>query len=416
MGQPHDLVTTKTCDYVKILVLTSTYSRRPGDTEPRFVDNLCHYLKEAGNEVDVVAPHAPGIPTEETLEGIPVYRHQYWIERWQSLAYEGGILPSIKENPLRLLQVPGFLISQLLLVRKLLKAKNYDVIHAHWIIPQGLVVALLKMFSDRLPPIVITSHGGDLFSLKGRVLGSLKKWIIRAADKLTVVSSAMKARALEQELVESAKAAVIPMGVDTEHTFIPPAPGSKRSGLLFVGRLVDKKGIEYLIEAMPAVLAKFPDTRLQIIGDGPMEEALQRQSEALGLASSVQFLGARINTEIPIFLQDAAITLFPSIVTNSGDQEGTPVAIMEALACGTAAIVSDYPGARDIINDRQNGVLVPQRSPEALAQAIIELQQTPTTREAYGAAGRETVRQRHDWSVISRQFLASFEQATTARR
>ena len=169
---------------MKILVLTSTYARRQNDIEPRFVDNLCHYLAEAdpGNEIHVVAPHAPGIPTREVMDGIPVFRFRYAPENWQTLAYEGGILPSLKQNRLRLLLVPLFVCSQLLLALKLARRNDYDVIHAHWIIPQGLVAVLLGSLLKSRPPVVITSHGGDLFALKGRLLKRVKRWIINSAD------------------------------------------------------------------------------------------------------------------------------------------------------------------------------------------------------------------------------------------
>ena len=400
---------------MKILVLTSTYARRQGDTEPRFVDNLCHYLAESTppNEVHVVAPHAPGIPTHEIMDGIPVFRFRYCFESWQTLAYEGGILPSLKQNKLRILLVPFFIFSQLLLAIKLARANHYDVIHAHWIIPQGLVAVFLRKLIRSNPALVLTSHGGDLFALKGGLLARLKRWIISRADRLTVVSSAMKDKALQQELVTEQQVAVIPMGVDSQGMFQPPAAGTARKDLLFVGRLVDKKGIEYLIKAMPVVLGKHPNTRLTLIGDGPLRQALEAACQAGGISTQVKFLGSLVNQEIPGHLQTAAVTLFPSVVTDSGDQEGTPVAIMEALACANAVVVSDYPGARDIIHDRENGLLVPQKSPDELARAILFLLDNPGKCREMGARGRQTVEQHYDWRVISGLFLGQFEALST---
>jgi glycosyltransferase involved in cell wall biosynthesis len=401
---------------MKILVLTSTYARRRGDTEPRFVDNLCRYLAEAspGNEIHVVAPHAPGIPTREVMDGIPVFRFRYAPGNWQTLAYEGGILPSLKQNRLRILLVPFFLCSQLLLGLKLARANHYDVIHAHWIIPQGLVAVILRALLKSRPPVVLTSHGGDLFALRGGLLQRLKSWIIAKSDHLTVVSSTMRDRALDQALVSPNKVSVIPMGVDSQGMFRPPEDDRKRRGLLFVGRLVDKKGIEYLIEAMPDVLQRHPGEILTIIGEGPLREALQDACRARGIADNVVFPGSLVNQEIPEHLKAAAVTVFPSVVTESGDQEGTPVAIMEALACANAVVVSDYPGARDIIEDGRNGLLVAQKSPDELAGAILSLLDTPERWRQLGEAGRETVEQHYDWRVISERFLSEFRTLTGA--
>lgn len=397
---------------MKILVLTSTYSRFKDDTEPKFVDNLCHYLSR-DNEVHVIAPHSPGIPRQENLDGIPVFRFKYCIERWQTLAYNGGILPSLKQNRWRALLIPLFLISQCVLTIKLLRKHHYDIVHAHWIIPQGLVAIVARALSHRRPPLVITSHGGDLFALKGNVLHKLKQWITSRADHLTVVSNTMKTKAVTLQLKDSAHISVIPMGMDSHNLFYPPDPASPRQGLLFVGRLVEKKGIEYLIAAMPRVLQAHPEQSLTIVGDGPLRESLLALCESHGIARQVRFTGSIVNHAIPQYLRGAAITIFPSIVAGSGDQEGTPVAVMEALACACPTIISDYPGARDIIDDGKNGIVVAQKSPEEIARAINVLLDNPDSRRELGEAGRMSVQRDYDWTGINAKFIALFQALQT---
>jgi glycosyltransferase involved in cell wall biosynthesis len=159
---------------------------------------------------------------------------------------------------------------------------------------------------------------------------------------------------------------------------------------------------------MPAVLQQHPDETLTIIGDGPLRVSLGEACQTLDIARNVVFLGSLVNHKIPAHLKGAAVTLFPSVVTDNGDQEGTPVAIMEALACANAVVVSDYPGARDIIDDGNNGLLVAQKSPEELADAILSLLDTPERWRQLGNAGRQTVEQHYDWRVISDKFLSEF--------
>jgi glycosyltransferase involved in cell wall biosynthesis len=396
---------------MKILVLTSTYSRWENDTDPKFVDNLCQYFSRE-NEVHVVAPHTSGTATEELKEGIRIFRFRYFFERWETLAYDGGILPRLKQNKFRVLLVPMFILGELLLTIKLLRSNTYDVIHAHWIIPQGLVALLARPFA-RVPPVLVaTSHGGDLFALKGRLLARLKQWITQRADHLTVVSSTMKTKAIEQGLKDEGDISVIPMGADSHSMFSPPPEGSTREGLLFVGRLVDKKGVEYLIRSLPGVLEKHPGETLAIIGSGPLQETLMDLCSQLGISERVTFHGSLINTEIPKYLRAAAVTIFPSVVADDGDQEGTPVAIMEALACECAIIVSDYPGARDIIEDGTNGYIVDQKSPDQIANRINMLLEKPETRQAIGKAARQCVQQRYDWQVIGKSFLSLFKALT----
>lgn len=393
---------------MKILVLTSTYPRRENDTEPKFVDNLCRHLARS-NEIHVVAPHDSGIPTRETLgANLEVFRFRYAPQRWETLAYNGGILPNLKQNRLKFLLVPFFVLGQMLLTLKLIRSHRYDVIHAHWIIPQGFVAVISRLFSRRRPALILTSHGGDLFALKGALLSRLKQWIINASDHVTVVSSAMM-DAASRLGVEKKKISVISMGVDSHNTFIPGATQGVRAGLVFVGRLVSKKGIEYLIESLPLVLQRHPEQQLTIIGDGPLKASLLELCKKKGIAHAVTFTGSLSNESIPAYLRRSAIAIIPSVVTDSGDQEGAPVTIMETLACACPTIVSDYPGARDIIVDGENGLLVPQRSASHIAEKINYLLENPAVRDALGSKGRESIQGKFDWQVISAQYQTVFE-------
>jgi glycosyltransferase involved in cell wall biosynthesis len=179
---------------------------------------------------------------------------------------------------------------------------------------------------------------------------------------------------------------------------------------------VDKKGIEYLIESLPQVLDKHPDETLTIIGDGPLKQKLLDLCQTQGIEKQVKFLGSLVNQEIPAYLQASAITIFPSIVTDSGDQEGTPVAVMEALACECATIVSDYPGARDIIKDRENGLLIAQKSPVQIAEKIHFLLENREIRQRLGKEARLSIQQNYDWRVISEKFISLFNKLCDAGR
>jgi glycosyltransferase involved in cell wall biosynthesis len=311
--------------------------------------------------------------------------------------------------------VPLFLLAQLVAVVKLLRKHEYDVIHAHWIIPQGLIAVIAMAFSPYKPALVLTSHGGDLFALKGALLGRFKRWITGTATKLTVVSSAMKSMAIQTDLKSEQNIVVIPMGVDAHTSFVPPRHTQERKGLLFVGRLVDKKGLKYLLDAMPEILAKHPETMLTVIGDGPLRQTLEDRCQQLNIGTMVKFLGSRENTEIPTYLQQCAVAVFPSVVADDGDQEGAPVAIMEAQACACATIVADYPGVRDLIRDRENGLLVEQKSAEQIADRVNSLLSSPEFAREIGMRARNDILKHFDWEVISEQFESVFQSATGKR-
>ena len=393
---------------MNILVLTSTFPRWKDDTDPRFVEHLCQNLA-GDHSVHVVAPHARGALCEEAIGEVTVFRYRYFFEAGESLAYEGGILPNLKKNPLLFLLIPFFLLGQGLMVLQLLRKNHYDIVHAHWIIPQGLIALLARELSGSRARIVVTSHGGDLFALRGRLMTGLKKWIARRVDALTVVSETMKERAIATGLTATDAVYCIPMGVDSQQEFTPPPATCTREGLLFVGRLVDKKGVEYLIKALPLILREHPGTPLVIVGDGPLQRSLRDLCHELSVADHVTFTGAVTNWEIPPYLQGTAVALFPSVVTDSGDQEGSPVSIMEALACACAVVVADYPGATDIIQHGATGLIVKGRSPQALADAANHLLGDADLRITLGNAGRTWVQVHYDWSIISSKYSVLFQ-------
>ncbi|MGB0713545.1 MAG: glycosyltransferase, partial [Gammaproteobacteria bacterium] len=271
----------------KVLVLASTFPRWNGDRQPRFVLDLCKGLADRF-DILVLAPHAPGAALAETLEGIPVRRFRYWIPRWQSLAYGGGMLEQVRGNPLRLLQLPFLLSALILATRRALADDGHSLIHAHWIIPQGVAAAAVRGRT----PLVCTAHGADAFGLRAKPFLALKRWVLGRSTALTVVSEAIASQ-LRPLLPHPMDTPVMPMGADLRDTFTPDESVEREPmRLVFAGRMVEKKGVEVLLRALPAVLDKHPGIRLHIVGTGPREATLRTRATDLGLEARVVFHGA----------------------------------------------------------------------------------------------------------------------------
>ena len=236
-----------------LLVLASTFPRWKDDTEPRFVYDLCLRLKKEFRVI-ILAPHAKGAKKYEEIEGLLVHRYRYAPEGFENLAYEGGITAKLKGNKLNFLILPFFFLGQCLAIIKLLKQYPVKVIHAHWLIPQGILALMAKKISKNKPAILCTSHGGDLYGLNDPISKAIKRYVIKNVDAMTVVSSAMQNEI--KKLVPEAKLPTIaPMGTDLKHLFTPDdSVCRKLNQLLFVGRLVEKKGLKYLLQAMPEIL------------------------------------------------------------------------------------------------------------------------------------------------------------------
>ncbi|CAM5613281.1 hypothetical protein RLIN73S_06493 [Rhodanobacter lindaniclasticus] len=222
-----------------LLVLASTYPRWRNDPEPGFVHELCRRLSHRFQVIALV-PDAPGADPDGVLDGVEVIRFRYAPRRLQTLVNNGGIVTNLRRSRWKWLLVPGFVLAQYFVARRLLRRRKIDVVHAHWLIPQGLLARRIKSVAGI--PYLVTSHGGDLFGLRGGLLTSLKRRVAEASSAMTVVSSAMRHEAARIGL-QPPQLQVLPMGVDLRDRFVIDGEIERgKDELLFVGRLVPKKG------------------------------------------------------------------------------------------------------------------------------------------------------------------------------
>jgi glycosyltransferase involved in cell wall biosynthesis len=393
----------------RVLVLTSTFPRWQGDSEPPFVFELARRLGDKF-EILVLAPHADGAERFEMMAGIEVVRFSYAFPRWEKLAYQGGILANLKQNRWRFCLLPLFFAAQVAALCRLLSRQQIDFIHAHWLVPQGLSVVIAGLLVRKMPPLLCTSHGGDLLGLNGWLLTRIKKWIIRRSSRITVVSSAMVACARSLG-ARPDQLNTISMGVDAQTLFTPNSSTERADKeLLFVGRLVEKKGIPFLLAAMPEIIRRQPGTRLSIVGDGPIGDALKQQVDRLGIGYAVTFRAALPNSDLPELYRRATVFVAPSIVTAQGDQEGLGLVLVEALACECPVVASDLPAIRDVIIDGDTGLLVPQKNPAAIADAVVKLLMEPRLRRQQARSGRAHVMQHFDWDGVAARYGRLFDE------
>ena len=339
------------------------------------------------------------------MAGLRVIRFPYFFSRWEKLAmHGGGILNKLKSNPLYYLMIPLFLLGQLRAVVGLLRSERFDLIHAHWLIPQGFVAALSLLITRRKISLLCTSHGGDLYALRGKILQQLKRWVMDKSAALTVVSTAMKKTVVDVGVVPD-KIEAIPMGVDLKGLFTPdPSVPRKNDKLLFVGRLVDVKGLEILLETMPKVLEKYPNIRLTIAGSGPLERKLRELRGELNITDTVDFLGMVPQDKLPDLYRRATLSIFPFVVTKSGVQEGFGLVVVEAMGCACPVIAGDLPAMNDTIKNGENGLLAPSGKPQALAETITKLLDDPELRARLAGEGRKRVLQKFDWEIIAGKY------------
>ena len=284
-------------------------------------------------------------------------------------------------------------------------------------IPQGSVAAVLKWVTGL--PVVLTAHGGDAFTFQGRFSQFLRRVALRQADVCTV-NSQFTGKALAHP-IPLACVRVIPMGVDLESFQTTPAYRDIKKELnidgevvLFVGRLVEKKGVTYLVRSLPAVLEKQPRVHLVIVGEGALRPGLEAEVRALGISSAVHFMGRLPHQDLPHFFHSADLFAGPSIVDQGGDTEGLGIVFLEAAASGLAIIGTGVGGSDELVQDGVTGLVVPPQDPQHLSEAILRLLDDPELRSELGHNAQKAVAARYSWERVARDFSKVFTNLVTS--
>jgi colanic acid/amylovoran biosynthesis glycosyltransferase len=380
---------------LRVLVLATTFPAQAGDGTPEFVLTLSAAIAQRGAVVTTIAPRLPGALSHEVIDGVEVHRFPYFPRRWEGLA-NGGIMPNLRTDRWRWLEVLPLIASFILTTWRQVRSDRPDVIHAHWIVPAGLVAAVLRPLTGI--PYVVTAHGADAYTLRGRLSGRVKQLVLRRAAANVPVSAAIGA----QLAVLGPVTSPVPMGVDVAR--IRSEVGQRRpepGRVLFVGRLVEKKGVDLMLEAA----ARLPDATAVIVGDGPLRGKLGDLASQLGLSDRTEFLGQLPRLEVMSQMARAAILVVPSQVGAGGDQDGVPVVLGEAMAAGVPIVASDIGGLGEHVEDGVNGLVVSSGDSQALSVALRRLLDDPAFGEALATRSQSDMASTLDISEVSRRYL-----------
>jgi colanic acid/amylovoran biosynthesis glycosyltransferase len=267
------------------------------------------------------------------------------------------------------------------------------LIHAHF--GRGGALALPLARALKLP-LVVTFHGGDATKTKHyrkalvpTVFQRRCTALQREAALIICVADHIR-EALIARNFPPAKLRVIRYGIDPEAETDVPEP-AEHPYLLFAGRFVEKKGVGHLLDAMRMLEAEGAAIDLALIGNGPMVEALKRQ--AAGLARA-RFLGWRPNQEVRRMMRGALAVCVPSVATQSGDSEGLPNVVLEAMAAAVPVIGSEIAGIMEAVDHGRTGFLVPPADPRAIAAAARRLLADSALRSSMGFAARRAAVER----------------------
>jgi len=370
-----------------------------------FIANQVRALVERGHSVDIYAQErtADQPPDTEPAEDVVYLEPISSVDKAASIL--GTQIPALlrhPEYPLRVLRHSTGAVPQTDLWRRRSgpiqrRIDEYDAIHAHY----GPVGNAFQFLASGTEATFVTSfYGYDASELLEK-----NPWryetLFDSGDIIGSLSSEMD-EALVRHGCPPDKVTRFPLPVNTSAFEFSP-PDGDRDGpirLLSACRLVEKKGVTYVLEALESLAAEYEIT-YRIAGDGPLRSDLERQTNERGLGDIVEFLGWKESDEVARLMADSDIFVQTSTTSSEGDKEGTPTVLLEAQARGLPVVSTQHAGIPEIVDDGSSGLLVPERDSEATRAALEELFSEPAKWADFGRNGRNLVESRHSLDAVA---------------
>lgn len=349
-----------------ILLVTDIFPRWQDDAHiPAYVADLAKSLS-AYYGVYVLVPHTHCAALHEYFDSVTVIRFRYFYPfKWQLLSRGSDFIESARDNFIAFLQIPFYIISELISLIKIMRKHRIDVINSHGFMPHALVCSLVsKLFKK---PHVMTLHGPGISAVSQ--WGSLGKMLSRFClnnTKVTLPVSIYTRYSLEKLCARPFDNEIIPMGVDLDtFTYVNTKFNIHRMHgipkdhkiVLFVGELVERHGVQVLLEAVQSLRNDYQHFTLLIIGGGHLEQLFKKWVNEQGLFDHVQFLGWIDHDQIPQYYASSDMVVVPLTRDALGETDGLPVVILESFAAGVPVIASQISGISDVVRHGYNGWL-----------------------------------------------------------
>ena len=349
-----------------LLILTDKFPRWEGDTAvSKSVEQLAESLSQQ-YKVFVLCPHSFCAAIHQDIEGGKVIRFPYFYPRkWQVLSNEDGLHVSLKQKISAKLIFPFFCLFELIYLYKTIKENEIDILNIHELFPHAFLFALIKPFVKI--PSILTETGTSITnsSFNNFLMKTIIKFTLKHIDLIIPVSIYTRYR-LEKIYGSGLNTKIIPMGIDNIkfHYFSDKIKLKSSLGIpkknkifLFIGKFIEKKGIQHLLEAVNILKNDPQDFSVLLIGRGPLEKNFKKWVVKQNLTGYVNFLGWIDNDQLPPYYGIADAVIVPSTVDKEGRADGLPVVVQESLAAGVPVIASCISGISEIIQDGYNGWL-----------------------------------------------------------
>ena len=375
----------------------------------------------------VLAPHAEGLAGKWEEGGVEVATFRYAPERWEVLGYGRTLEADERVKGRAALATPFYALALRRAIRHALGRRRFDLVHAHWIVPNGVVASGVcgGGSGGKRVPLAIGLHGSDVFLAEKPGVRHLARRALARTRLLTGCSPELVERMCALGF-PAERSRVIPYGVDVEA--FSPAP--ERRGIwrrklgipesaplvLGVGRMATKKGFQVLLEVLPELLAAQPEVHVVLAGGGDLLPRFAALTEtAAEWRGRVHLPGAVPRDALPDLYRAADLFVLPAVHDAKGNVDGLPNVILEAMASGLPVVASGISGIPLAVEHGTTGLLVAEKDPGSLLAAVLRLLRDRESAQELGARGRRKAIAELTWDAVAARYREGYLTALSVR-
>jgi glycosyltransferase involved in cell wall biosynthesis len=406
-----------------VVMVATSYPRFPGDTVGTFMEPIAHGVAARGHEVHLVLPWHPRLSRPSREGGVTLHPFRYApLPRLNVFGYAGALEADVRLRWSAYAAAPFALATGVLAARHVARKVRATVMHGHWVIPGGAMAAIAA--SGR--PLVVSLHGSDVYVAERHALaGRVASATFARAGWVTACSADLRDRALGLGALAD-RSEVLPYGVDGAR-FAPDAGaraevrqamGAREdTPLVFAaGRFVRKKGFEFLVDAIAPLALRFPALVVVLGGDGDLRREYEARARTGGVASRLRLVGTLPQNDVARYLAAADVAVVPSVRDASGNVDGLPNVVMEALASATPLVTTRAGGIGAVVQDGVTGLIVAEGDSAELADAIGALLGDSARRRAIGRRARHQALTTYGWPRVAERLEAAYREARERTR
>lgn len=388
----------------RVLYIVTAYPRSETDVITPWLVETIRLLRERQIDITVFTSAYRGLGNQ-TIFGTPVIRFRYFPRCWEDLTHDETAVDRVRKGLLNKLKAISYLLCGTFAVWRLCRRERFDIIHVHWPLPHYLFGWAARL--ARRAPIVISFHGAELMAVKYgmRPLRPFLWWAIGGAAAITANST----HTVNQiQSIRNRPVTIVPYGTTAgEYAAEHPTVPNPVKQILFCGRLVERKGVPYLIEATAMLLHQLK-VHLNIVGTGPDEPALRTLVQRHNLEQHVTFHGFVSTERLESLYRTCDLFVLPAVIDSKGDTEGLGVVIIDAMSHRKPVVASAVGGITDLVIDNQTGLAVPPADAGALAAALRRVLTDETLARQLAEAGYQHVRKNYSWQTITERLIAIY--------